>query len=312
MQETAIVTDSVQFTGERTWFRYMPPNPEAQLWGAYVNNVGFSVIPPNVPYSPYNDEHPLGYRDPWEPGRVFPSHAFVYITRGAGEFDSKPSGAQPIRAGDLFVIFPNVLNRYRPFLEVGWDEYWLQFDGDYVRRLMEREEFSPENPILHIGLRDDILDLFLKAIELSRNEPPHYHLVLGTLATQAIARLLSALKHKSHEGRPISEISREAKRWLLCEPAHENLDHLALRLNMSYTSFRRLFKAETGYSPRQFALEARLRKAADLLDRTDTPVHEIAEQCGMESVYYFSRLFKKKTGLTPTAFRRLHAKFPLG
>lgn len=306
------MTDFAQFQDEKTWFRYMPPNPEAQSWGASVRNVGFAVIPPNVAYSPYNEVHPLGYRDPWEPGRIFPSHVFVYITRGAGEFDSKPSGPLPLKAGDLFVIFPHVLNRYRPLLNVGWDEYWLQFDGHYVRRLMARAEFSPENPVLHIGLRDDILDLFLNAIELSRNEPPDYHLVLGTLATQVIARLLSALKHKHHEGRPVPEIVREAKRWLMCEPTRQNLDQLALRLNMSYTSFRRLFKAETGYSPRQFALEARLRKAADLLGRTDTPVHQIAEQCGMESVYYFSRLFKKKTGLTPTAFRRFHAKSPLG
>jgi AraC-like DNA-binding protein len=302
------MTDSVQFEGDTTWFRYMPPDPEAQSWGAYVNNVGFQVIPPNVVSHPYNEEHPLGYRNPWDPGRTFSSHAFVYTTRGAGEFDSKPSGRQQLRAGDLFVIFPGVWNRYRPLPEVGWDSYWLQFDGDHIRRLMARAEFSPESPVLHIGLRDDILDLFLNAIELSRNEPPHYHLILGTLATQAIARLLSALKHKSHEGRPVSEIIREAKRWLVCEPARQNLDHLALRLNMSYTTFRRLFKAETGFSPRQFALEARLRKAADLLDRTDTPVYQIAEQCGMDSVYYFSRLFKKKTGSAPTAYRRLHAK----
>ena len=60
---------------------------------------------------------------------------------------------------------------------------------------MAREEFSPEHPVHNIGLRDDILDLILNSIELSRNEPPHYQLLLGTMATQVIARLLSALKH---------------------------------------------------------------------------------------------------------------------
>ncbi|HTV41029.1 MAG TPA: AraC family transcriptional regulator [Candidatus Sulfotelmatobacter sp.] len=305
------MTNAAQSKDEKTWFRYMPISLGVKSSGAYVKNVGFAVIPPNIAYSPYNDVHPPGYRDPWTPGRVFPSYAFVYITRGAGEFDSKPSGTLPIRAGDLFVLFPHILNRYRPLREVGWDEYWLEFDGDHIRHLMLRGEFSPERPVHHIGLHDDILDLFLKSIEVLRNEPPEYELILGTFATQAIARLLSVLKQKNQEGRAIPEIIREAKRWLICEPARENLDHLALRLNMSYMSFRRLFKAETGFSPRQFALEARLRKAADLLDRTDMPVHQIAEQCGMESVYYFSRLFKKKTGLTPSAYRRLHAKSPL-
>lgn len=290
---------------QKAWFRYMPISLEVKSLGAYVPNAGFTVVPPHVPYPPY--EHPPDHYFTWQRGRTLPTYQFVYITRGAGVFDSKPTGNRPVRAGDLMILFPQVWHRYRPVTETGWDEYWLEFDGDYIRRLMAREEFSPEQPVQHLGVRDEILELFLKAIGLLRNEPPEYQLLLGTLATHTVAHVLSALRQRSHEDRSVAEVIREAKRWLVSEPAQaENLDQLASRLNLSYSSFRRLFKAETGFSPRQFALEARLRKAADLLNRTDTPVNVIAEQCGMESVYYFSRLFKKKTGLAPTAYRRLN------
>jgi AraC-like DNA-binding protein len=302
-------TNRLTVDDEKSWFRYMPVSRDAKYWGAYVINAGFTVVPPGVAYPPY--KHPPDHHFSWERGRVLPTYIFVYITRGAGVFDSKPSGTLAVRAGDLMLLFPQTWHRYRPSTDTGWDEYWLEFDGDYIHRLMAREEFAPEHPVQHIGLRDDILDLFLKSLEILRNEPPEYQLLLGTLATQTIARVLSALKQKSYEDRPIAEVIREAKRWLVSEPAkHENLDHLASRLNMSYSSFRRLFKTETGFSPRQFMLEANLRKAADLLIRTDTPVHRIAEQCGMESIYYFSRLFKKKNGCPPTAFRQSHGKTP--
>lgn len=294
---------------EKAWFRYMPVSPDAKEWGAYVSNAGFMVVPPGTHYPPYESEHPKDHFFTWEHGRALASYQFVYITRGAGVFESEGSGQQAVRAGDLMVIFPQTWHRYRPSAEVGWDEYWLEFDGEYICRLMAREEFTLQHPILHIGLRDEILDLFLKSLEILRKEEPEYQLLLGTLATQTIARVLSALKQNSYEDRPITEAIREAKRWLLCEPSrNENLEHLASRLNMSYSSFRRLFKAETGYSPRQFALEANLQKAADLLMRTETPVNRIAQQCGMESVFYFSRLFKKKNGCTPTDFRQQHRK----
>jgi AraC-like ligand binding domain len=174
----------------------------------------------------------------WEYGRTLPTYQFVYITRGVGMFDSKLTGSQPVRAGDLMVLFPQLWHRYRPLADTGWDEYWLEFDGDYIRCLMARDDFTPERPVLHIGVRYDVLDLFLKAIDLLRNEPPEYQVLVGTLAAQAIGYVLSALKQISYEDRPVAGVIREAKRWLVCEPIrNENLEHLATRLNMSYSVF---------------------------------------------------------------------------
>jgi len=48
---------------------------------------------------------------------------------------------------------------------------------------------------------------------------------------------------------------------------------------------------------------ARLAKAKKLLSTTSMPVGEVALSCGIEDVSYFSTLFRKHTGLTPSAFR---------
>lgn len=288
---------------ERTLFRYMPVSPRIKSLGAYVLNGGFTVVTPNSPYPAY--QHPPDHHCVTH-GRMLSTYLFVYITRGAGVFGSKLRDNQAVCAGDLIALFPRVWHYYHPLSNTGWDEYWIEFDGDYLRRLMKGGEFSPNEPIRHIGVHDDLLDLFLRAVELLKKEPPEYQLMLGTLTALIITQVLSALKQRNRDSRAGSHIIREAKRWLAHDPIEsENMDRLASRLNMSYSSFRRLFKIETGFAPRQFALEAKLQKARDLLVRTDAAPHLIAEQCGMDS-HYFSRLFKKKLGLTPTAFRQLH------
>src|SRR5215469_8904932 len=145
---------------EKTWFRYMPVSRNVKPWGAHVKNVGFAVVPPFVDCHPYNHYHPADHQVVWERGRMLSSYTFVYITRGAGVFDSKHSGSRPVRPGDVIVLFPHVWHRYQPLADTGWDEYWMEFDGEYIRHLMSREEFSPEHPVQQIGVRDEILDLF--------------------------------------------------------------------------------------------------------------------------------------------------------
>jgi AraC-like DNA-binding protein len=234
------------------------------------------------------------------------SYQFLYITRGKGVFESSHCASQPIKAGDLFIVFPEVWHRYRPNEETGWDEYWVEFDGDYVRRLMLHTVFKPEEPVLSIGMQQPLLQLFMEAVDTIRCQPAEYQYLLGALAAQIIARTLSATKQQSYEGRPVDQVIREAKQLLSrVNTTTVPLEQFADQLHMSYSAFRRLFKTQTGFSPRQFALEVCLRRAKDLLQHSNKPVHAIAEELGFESTPYLSRFLKKKTGFSPSELRKM-------
>lgn len=72
---------------------------------------------------------------------------------------------------------------------------------------------------------------------------------------------------------------------------------------MSYATFRRVFRQHTGLPPNQYLLNLRIHKAKALLGNSRMPVKEIAEATGFDSIYYFSRLFKQKTGMAPIQWR---------
>lgn len=72
---------------------------------------------------------------------------------------------------------------------------------------------------------------------------------------------------------------------------------------MGYSSFRKEFKRLTGEPPNQFVLNLRLNRAKYLLETTSLTINEIAEQTGFESVFYFSKLFKKRNGRFPRFYR---------
>ena len=65
-----------------------------------------------------------------------------------------------------------------------------------------------------------------------------------------------------------------------------------------------LFKDYTGISPGQYQLQLKLKRSIDLLHDPDMPIKEIAMESGFQSIYYYSRLFKKKLGCSPAAYRK--------
>ncbi len=81
------------------------------------------------------------------------------------------------------------------------------------------------------------------------------------------------------------------------------LDQLAKLCNLSLSSFKREFKKEYNDSPTNYINDRRLEKAKELLSITDLPISEIAYETGFQDSLYFTRLFKKKIGIPPTAYR---------
>lgn len=82
-----------------------------------------------------------------------------------------------------------------------------------------------------------------------------------------------------------------------------SIGQLCQALQLSKNRLYDLFHSHLGCTVSQYIIARRIQKACRLLRETDEPVYRIAELVGIENYTYFCRLFKKQTGLSPTAYR---------
>lgn len=82
------------------------------------------------------------------------------------------------------------------------------------------------------------------------------------------------------------------------------LERVAALLQVSPVYLSRIIKQELGLSFVQLVTQLRIKKAVQLLNSTDLPIHEIASKTGYESQHYFSTAFKKVMGVSPNPYRR--------
>ena len=87
-----------------------------------------------------------------------------------------------------------------------------------------------------------------------------------------------------------------------------DLDRLAKIAHMSKRNFMRTFLAAMGSSPIAYLIQLRVNHAASLLRRTGYGVTEIAYQVGFSDSNYFARQFRRILGVTPSEYRRQHAR----
>jgi transcriptional regulator GlxA family with amidase domain len=85
---------------------------------------------------------------------------------------------------------------------------------------------------------------------------------------------------------------------------HVTVEEIARRLAVNRSHLSRVFRNHMDISIRDYLLGVRINRAAFLLSMTDESVENIAEQVGFNSLVVFSRMFKKLTGETATAYRK--------
>ena len=87
---------------------------------------------------------------------------------------------------------------------------------------------------------------------------------------------------------------------------HWTVDGMAESVGLSIPHFSKLFKQEAKSPPHTYLCELRLEKAKELVVTTFLHIQEVCTQVGIQNESHFTRDFKKKFGLTPTEYRKLH------
>jgi AraC-like DNA-binding protein len=286
----------------RDFFKYLTPGEEDRQWGIFLNVAGKTIIPPNLPAYP-NPDHPSDYYFYWDKGRVLNEFQINYITKGSGVYETE-TGKFTVKPGSLLLTRPGVWHRYRPLKGAGWTENYIGFDGPIPRNLLNLERFFSNRPVLQIGHREEFIDIYLKIFEIILEEKPGFQQVASAMVMNLLGYMVSLEKQKNFSGKRVEKIIRNAC-FELREKVEEEMDFrlYAENYHMGYSYFRKMFKQYTGFAPVQYHLNLKIRKAKELLLSTDQSVKEIASNLGFQSIHYFSRIFKKKTGLSPSEIR---------
>lgn len=283
-------------------FKYLTISDEDLEWGIQLTVAGSARIGPNTVYPP--GEHPSEYNFNWNNGRILHEYQLNYISEGAGVFESK-QGRFQVREGSLMVIRPNEWHRYRPLNKTGWVENYVGFKGEIADHFFRHPLFSEKQTVLHPGIKEEIIDTYLKITDLVEKEAPGYQQIASGMVVKLLGYVISFEKQKGFSGKTIAKVIEEIRFYMRQNIDREiDMEKLAQQHQVGYSYFRKMFKKYTGVSPGQYHLQLRIMRAKELLAGTDRSIKEICLELGFQTIHYFSLIFKKKTGMSPSEFRK--------
>ncbi len=114
------------------------------------------------------------------------------------------------------------------------------------------------------------------------------------------------------DDKKVSSIISDAKMYMAQNFSNPNLmlQDVAKAVNMSKSRFSTVFSQQSGQTFTEYLIYLRLNKAKEMLRGTDEKSSQIARKVGYNDAHYFSYIFKKNTGLTPSEFRAQYQNQP--
>ncbi len=275
-------------------------------FGLSVDTLGQQKIRPSMTYP--SMKYPEHYDFNVKQGRILEDYLLVYITEGEGTFHFKKSewGGVKVKGGYLFWLVPGQWHSYAPRTGTGWTEYYISFKGEVIRNLIRDTSLENKNCVFDLGYNDELVSLFLRALELARFKNACYQSYLSGIVLHMLGLVMSHMKEQMDYSCTNDQKMEQAK-IIMKEKISMNLDmrELAKTLGLSYSWFRKLFKDYTGLGPARYFLELKMEKIKRLLATTDMPIKECLFRLGYNNAENFHTMFKKNTGYTPIEYRRV-------
>jgi len=157
-----------------------------------------------------------------------------------------------------------------------------------------------------------LLDLIGNFQREMMNYGDTYPLMLEGICIQIVFQLLRDINSDPAENRgKLSKDNKYINRAIQFMQEHYgaeiSINDICSLIYLSPCHFKRVFKEHTGQTPYQYLMKIRLEKAKEILKTTDSPIEEVAKQCGFVNSGHFSTVFKRKMGVSPSEYRKQEA-----
>jgi AraC-like DNA-binding protein len=217
-----------------------------------------------------------------------------------------PSGRFTLNANQYAIIPAEVPHKYGADEKRPWTIYWFHFKGDncaYFTDLLSKQSKSFVNDGIFMEHQIKIFESVYKNLEAGYS---HDNLAYSSISLQYLLtclcfpdKLTPAVNSPQKDA---VDISIEYMQSHLENSI--NLDSLASHVNLSLSHYASIFRKKTGYTPIVYFNHLKIQRACQFLHFTSLRINEISFKLGIEDPYYFSRLFTKTMGISPTDYRR--------
>lgn len=247
--------------------------------------------------------------------RSLPHNELIYVCNGVGSFKIM-NKKYPVKKGMLLYINHDVpysigLDETVPagFFTVHFSYARVNFnDGKWD---IQGETQMPSWPFAQ-ELKEPYLieERFQKLVDCWNEKLPGYEFIARTMLQQLIVIIMQNLNEES----PNFAMSLKVER--IIQHMHQHINgkitvfELSKIVQMSPAYLSRSFKEATGYSIIEYFNRLKIDKSKELMMEGNKKIKEVSQELGFADEFYFSRMFKKAEGITPSEFnsRILHEK----
>ncbi len=234
------------------------------------------------------------------------THIFIYCIEGEGWVMFENNKKLSICKNTILVIPAQTPHIYGATETDPWSIYWFHLKGDAVEQFIQ--SFDMYNSTLYVPATQAvrIINLFDQCYETLLYKGYSFkHYLYVSQAMRHLLGMITLLQDGSHQDeRKHVYVERSIQYMIEHVQSSLTLDELADYISLSKPHFIHLFKQITGYSPMAYYMRLKIRRACQYLDLTDYSVKEISKHIGMQDPYYFSRVFSKIIGQSPSYYRK--------
>lgn len=234
-------------------------------------------------------------------------YAFVFPIRGKADFifngnstildPSKVINTGPNESLDQYVLGQNK-----------WEYYVIHYT--VANETEEDKEILGSLYEFNIGDNPKIIEMLRNIYNVSKNPGSISDFHVKTLFYDIVYEVF--ISHRNRLNSDSEEMIKETINYInehYRDPI--TLEFLANRYEVKADKFSYLFNKYTGIRPINYLIIHRMKLAEELLIQGDSSINKIAESVGYSDAYYFSRIFKKHKGLSPSSVKRSFNNNPL-